>query len=499
MKQTMVIHYQQKSRLVQFQRVINSLDINCLISSSLDELFHIAVYGKPALLLLEINHQNDANFKVIKLLKRSPMTWDVPIIAFSDSTELEFIDTLVIEGCSEILSLPSPDSLLRLRIETVMRKLKLEQTFEEEITAKTKEMQVIQSIMVESLAILAEYRDADTGEHIKRTQNYVKALALYVMRKGLFLDELNEYTIELIYQAIPLHDIGKVCIPDYVLLKPGKLTNEEFKVMKTHTTLGHEAILHTSSKMQDHEFLSYADDVAYTHQEKYDGTGYPRGLKGNEIPLIGRLMAIADVYDAMTSKRVYKDAMSHEQAFEIIKELRGSHFDPILVDCAVEIESTFENIAITYKDTSSDSSYPNHLVTWAKEGTLKSILLVDDSRIIRSILKNQLETIGFYVDEAEDGVEALKQLKVNQYDLILCDVEMPNMDGYTFSKTAVKQYGEDLLIIIMTASDYDATEKKLAYHGAKGLLLKPLDLKRLETKLMQIFSSSEGSQHDENV
>jgi putative two-component system response regulator len=283
-----------------------------------------------------------------------------------------------------------------------------------------------------------------------------------------------------------------VGIPDDVLLKPGKLTPEEFELMKTHTVLGHDALLRTGSKIKDNAFLKYADDVAYTHQEKFDGSGYPRGLKGKEIPLIGRLMAVADVYDALISKRVYKEAYSHEKAVNIIKASKGSHFDPVLVDAFLEIENTFKNIAHTYQDTKSHQHYPDLLVKYAREGIIKDILLVDDSRIIRTILKNQLQRIGFLIDEAEDGKQGLKKIKEKHYDLILSDVEMPIMNGFEFTQKAVKYLGPEALIIIMTATAYDASEELLDSIGAKGLLFKPVDLTRLEDKLSKFLASKDG-------
>ncbi|CZF79367.1 Cyclic di-GMP phosphodiesterase response regulator RpfG [Grimontia celer] len=200
------------------------------------------------------------------------------------------------------------------------------------------------------LSTLAEVRDNETGAHILRTQHYVKALADVLKRQPKYSNYLTEETIDLLYKSAPLHDVGKVGIPDAILLKPGKLTDEEFTIMKTHAQLGADALSITEKSGDGIAFLRFAREIAATHHEKWDGSGYPRGLSGEEIPLSGRLMALADVYDALISKRVYKPAFSHEKAKEIILEGRCTHFDPAVVDAFLACEHTFVDIAQQYKD-----------------------------------------------------------------------------------------------------------------------------------------------------
>jgi putative two-component system response regulator len=159
----------------------------------------------------------------------------------------------------------------------------------------------------------------------------------------------------LLYKSAPLHDIGKVGVPDRILLKPGKLNADEFEIMKTHTTLGRDAILNAEKEMGVQvEFLTFAKEIAYSHQEKWDGSGYPQGLRGTQIPISARLMAVADVYDALISRRVYKEPMPHEQAVAIIEQTRGKHFDPDVVDAFLEIQDAFNAIAIAFSDTQAD-------------------------------------------------------------------------------------------------------------------------------------------------
>lgn len=200
-------------------------------------------------------------------------------------------------------------------------------------------------VIILGMASLAEARDNETGAHIIRTQKYVKALALYLQQQGKHLDILTDENIEILYKSAPLHDIGKVGIPDNILLKPGKLSAEEFDVMKMHSKIGAQSIAQTQKELGVNDtFLNFAQEIAHYHHEKFDGSGYPEGLKGINIPLSARLMAVADVYDALISKRVYKEGFTHEKAKDIIVEGKGQHFDPEIVDAFLAIEHEFEQI-----------------------------------------------------------------------------------------------------------------------------------------------------------
>jgi HD-GYP domain-containing protein (c-di-GMP phosphodiesterase class II) len=216
---------------------------------------------------------------------------------------------------------------------------------------RTEEVQRTQDVTILGLATLAETRDNETGAHILRTQRYVRALADHLKDLPGFRDVLDEATVDLLYKSAPLHDVGKVGIPDAILLKPGKLTEEEFEIMKTHAQLGSEAI-HTAERELGEEtsFLRFAREIAETHHEKWDGSGYPKGLQGTAIPLSGRLMAVADVYDALISKRVYKPAFPHEKAKELILDGRVRQFDPDVVDAFVAVEAQFKDIAASFTD-----------------------------------------------------------------------------------------------------------------------------------------------------
>lgn len=232
------------------------------------------------------------------------------------------------------------------------KKEKLNQEFHEmkvELAKKKAEQSELQ--LLSSLNALAKARDDETGNHIIRTQNYAKVLALRLRINGYYLDQLSDVSIDLLVKATPLHDIGKIGIPDGILKKNGPLTDEEWVTMKTHTTIG-EAVLNTLEKnaLDEEDVIIKAIRIAGGHHEKWDGSGYPRGLLGQDIPLEARIMSLADMYDALVSKRVYKDAWPHEQAVLEIISKRNSQFDPVIVDAFIAEQARFEEIAKTYRD-----------------------------------------------------------------------------------------------------------------------------------------------------
>lgn len=221
----------------------------------------------------------------------------------------------------------------------------------DEKSRRNREIVELQEVSIMAMAALAETRDNETGRHIQRTKLYVKVLAEYLYEHGLYIDILNPQMINLIVTSAPLHDIGKVGIPDAILLKPGRLTQEEFEVIKFHTSLGYDAIMKAENLMgTDETFLKFAQEIILYHHERWDGSGYLYGLMGNEIPLSARIMSVADVYDALTSKRCYKEIQSHNQAVTIISDESGKQFDPVIVEAFLACNTEFEAIAKSYKE-----------------------------------------------------------------------------------------------------------------------------------------------------
>ena len=270
---------------------------------------------------------------------------------------------LVLElGAADHVARPLNATPLRARVLACLRRTRAgdlarsdNQRLREELAQRTAQLTAIQDVTTLVMASMAETRGSETSNHIRRTQYYVKALAWRLCTNPRFSAALTPANIELLYRSAALHDIGKAGIPDRILLKPGKLSPEEFEIMKTHTVLGHDAIANAKRALGvDVAYLNFAREIAYSHHEKWDGSGYPEGLAGDAIPISGRLMALADVYDALISRRVHKEAMAHEQAIAIIQQTRGRHFDPDVVDAFLAIEDHFKAIAIAYADTHDD-------------------------------------------------------------------------------------------------------------------------------------------------
>ncbi len=225
---------------------------------------------------------------------------------------------------------------------------KFEFQLEDKVSDQSAKIISMQNNTIISLSNLVENRDSDTGDHIIRTSSYIKVLAKTAMEEGLYPNQLNEEFIELLEKAAPMHDIGKIVVPDYILKKPGKLTPEEFEIMKRHTTEGSRIVHDVLGNGEDKKYIQMAADVAHYHHEKWDGSGYPNGLKGEHIPLSARFMAIADVFDALVSPRCYKDPIPIDEAFAIIKEGAGSHFDPKLAKCFLELEEPVTEITAIF-------------------------------------------------------------------------------------------------------------------------------------------------------
>jgi putative two-component system response regulator len=326
-----------------------------------------AAEPKPDIILLDILMPELSGHEVCRRLKADPVTRDIPVIFLTAMNNEADEEAGFALGAVDYIAKPisGPILLARVKTQLVMKRaadfIKDKNVFlVGEVSKRAKEMEFIQDVTILALASLAETRDNETGNHLRRTQHYVRALAEHLQRHPRFSLALTRTNIEVICKSAPLHDIGKVGIPDHILLKPGKLTTDEFEVMKTHTSLGKAAIEKAEQQMgRSAPFLAFAKAIANSHQEKWDGSGYPEGLAGERIPIAARLMAVADVYDALISVRAYKPPMTHETACGIIAAGRGSHFDPDIVDAFLAIQSEFEIIAARFRDLGDSDGHPS--------------------------------------------------------------------------------------------------------------------------------------------
>jgi putative two-component system response regulator len=318
----------------------------------------VAEGGGIDLILLDVMMPEIDGYEVCRRLKANPATADIPVIFLTAKTAVADEKLGLEIGAVDYVTKPISPPILMARIKNHLlvkqaRDVLANQNarLETLVTERTLALSETQDATIYAMSALAETRDNETGNHIRRTQNYVKALALKLREGGTHAAALDDTTIDLLYKSAPLHDIGKVGIPDRVLLKPDKLDEEEWSVMRMHAVYGRDAIASAESLLSSgNRFLQHARDIAYCHHEKWDGSGYPQGLSGAAIPLSARLMAVADVYDALRSRRVYKPPFPHEKAVALIQEGDGRHFDPAVTAAFVAIADEFAAIAERFGD-----------------------------------------------------------------------------------------------------------------------------------------------------
>ncbi len=318
----------------------------------------IAQTEPPDLILLDVLMPDMNGYETCAKFKEQAALRQVPVIfltAMGDVTDQEQGFAL---GAVDYIVKPLTPSLLLARVKTHLS-LKQAQAslrdrnehLEAEIAKRVDEIGKLQEVAIMALASLAETRDCETEAHIHRTAEYVRQLALQMQSQAMFADVLTNESIELMVKSAPLHDIGKVGVPDMILWKPAKLNSEEFELVKRHPEIGRRAIAGAERLLVTPEsFLRFAKEMTYLHHERWDGSGYPEGLQGEAIPLSARLMALADVYDALISRRVYKIPIPHEDAVQIITNEAGKHFDPVVVEAFLAVTDRFHAIAVKFAD-----------------------------------------------------------------------------------------------------------------------------------------------------
>ncbi|MCL2610501.1 MAG: response regulator, partial [Defluviitaleaceae bacterium] len=318
-------------------------------------LFEVLEKTMPDLILLDIEMPEMNGYEVIKKLKEDKKTQPIPVIFLTGIRHKENEYKGLALGAIDYVTKPFSPALLKQRIDLhlllVSQKhhlLEYSDNFENLVQERLKDIVQLKQVILASLAELIEYRDEVTGSHIERTKRFLSILFEGMKKHGIYRSEMFVLDEELALQSCQLHDIGKISIKDSILFKPGELTEEEYDEIKKHTTIGGNIIASIMKKTSDSKFLEYAKIFAETHHEWWNGKGYPNGLEGEKIPLLGRLMAIVDTYDALRSERPYKEAFSHEKSKAIILKLKGTQFDPVLVDLFEKTHEEFEKTSTVF-------------------------------------------------------------------------------------------------------------------------------------------------------
>jgi putative two-component system response regulator len=309
------------------------------------------------MILLDVDMPEIDGYEAIKILKSKPETKDIPVIFLTAHSESAVELTALSLGAVDFITKPIQPLLLLKRIELHLLVEEQRKTLELQaenlkffndnlqklVEEKTSNVLQLQNALLRTMAELVEYRDDITGRHIERTQRILRILMDEIVASGIYWEETKNWNVDMLVLSCQLHDVGKIFTSDNILRKPEKLSLDEYEEMKVHTQIGKQIIEKVENLTNESEFLKFAKIFATTHHEKWDGTGYPYGLKETEIPLLGRIMAIADVYDALVSVRPYKGGYAHEEAVKIIIDSSGTQFDPVLVDVFAKISDKLKN------------------------------------------------------------------------------------------------------------------------------------------------------------
>ena len=314
--------------------------LNLLISGA--QALRFLEKNIPDLILLDINMPDMDGYETLSRIKKDNKLDNIPVILISELDNINDDFRGFELGAVDIVSKHIPQLIIN-RVKLHLEITEYKNDLEEKVREKTELIEHLQDVMMLAIAELVECRDENTGGHIKRTANYMKILLDEIVKSGLYSDILTSDYVRDIIRSAPLHDVGKIGINDATLLKAGRLDDAEFEYMKNHAELGGQTIQRMINETNVESFLYIAKDMAHYHHEKWDGSGYPRGLKGEEIPISARIMAIVDVYDALTTKRPYKEAFSHEKALEIILEGKGKSFDPKIIEIFEKIHHKFKS------------------------------------------------------------------------------------------------------------------------------------------------------------
>jgi putative two-component system response regulator len=301
----------------------------------------------PKIILLDVMMPEMNGRQMFEIMKADKSLKRIPVIFITAENDSE--SELLAAGAVDFINKPFLPEIVKLRVRNQIELKNYSDSLEQMVAEKTAEATKTLDNALQGLANVIEHRDLESGEHVKRTQLYVIALARHLIgTSSPYAEELEKAKPDIIMKSMALHDVGKIAIPDRILLKPGKLDPDEYEIMKTHTTRGKEIIAELGD-VNSSLYLKHCEDICYGHHERWDGKGYPRQLKEEQIPLPARLAALADVYDALVCARVYKAALPYSEALKIIVDGRGTQFDPIITDAVIQIQDQFKEIAQKYQ------------------------------------------------------------------------------------------------------------------------------------------------------
>ena len=294
---------------------------------------------KPHLVLLDIMMPGMDGFEVLDLMKADPTLKKIPVI-FITAADEEMKGLAA--GATDYISKPFEPEIVRLRVSNIVELFLYREQLENMVEQKTAELVTTKETFLETMAGMIEYRSLESGQHIKRSMSLTGILVKQLLKTNTYSQELLNKDYHALIKAAALHDVGKIVIPDDILLKPGKLTPEEFKIIETHTVIGSEIVKSMMLHSND-SYLEYCYEISRSHHERWDGNGYPDRLSGEAIPLSARIVAVVDVYDALTNERCYKKAFPHETAIEILQQDSGKHFDPLVIVALMEVQELLKH------------------------------------------------------------------------------------------------------------------------------------------------------------
>ena len=424
-------------------------------------------------------------FDMVAQIKKLDYYQSIPIILAGESVSDEDINKGFFLGASEFIAKPYNRQLLLRRIKD---QLIVSKTMNKKKTQTYRNNDSLANMykMLENLCEVIESKDYSSGVHIMRSGHYYKILVHELMQNRNIREYFGDIDIDNLVMAAKMHDIGKIATPDHILNKPGSLTKFEFETMKNHSYNGYHILKRMSERLEDKEMIHFGEQIALSHHEKWNGKGYPSHLKHEEIPLPARIMAIVDVYDALTSKRVYKKSLTHEKAMDIISKEKGESFDPIIVDAFIKAQDKILNTYMIYSEMEEEPLRPNSKPLSPSDN---KVLLVESDPITREIMGNQLSNSGFSVSYSASGIDAIMMLKNrdHEYSFVLSDIRITDMDGYEFIQL-LRNVDPKIVAFCVVEKNYSLISKRAEELGFDGCFMKPLDCDLLLHKFNHVHN-----------